>query len=205
MTKAKKQIVFIHGGEPFLSYESYIKYLKTNEVSLEDFLYGKDKKWRDVLAEKTSKRFDFLMPRMPNSQMAKYYEWKIWFQRVVPFIKDDPIFIGYSLGAIFLVKFLSENKFNKKISKLILVGAPHHKTIGLGDFILKKPIKEIENMCKEIHFFHSEDDNIVPISELSFYQKDWPKAKIHIFKNRGHFFDQNFPEIVKLTLDNQRL
>lgn len=198
MKKTKGQIVFVHGGEPFVSYKEYIKYLKTCEVSLKDFLYGKDKKWRDVLAEKTSKKFDFLMPRMPNSQMAKYSEWKIWFQRVTPFIKNNAIFLGHSLGAIFLVKFLSENNFKKKVSKLILVGTPHHKTTGLGDFTIKNSVKRLEDMCQEIHLFHSENDTVVPIEEVFIYKKELPKAKLHLFKNRGHFFDKNFPEMLKV-------
>jgi len=43
----KKQIVVIHGGKTFDSYEEYINSLKTREVDIEKFKFKID--WRDSL------------------------------------------------------------------------------------------------------------------------------------------------------------
>jgi hypothetical protein len=53
---------------------------------------------------------------MPNPMNARYNEWKILFKKIVLLLDDNVILIGHSLGAIFLVKYLSENKFPKKNS-----------------------------------------------------------------------------------------
>lgn len=61
------------------------------------------------------------MPQFPNKQNAQYEEWKILFGKILNALDDNIILIGNSLGAIFLVKYLSENKIDKKIQKTILL------------------------------------------------------------------------------------
>src|SRR3972149_11433312 len=102
----KQQIIVIHGGTTFKSYGDYIYYLKNKEISLDELTLKKD--WKDTLEEKLGKTFEVLFPRMPNRTHARYKEWKIWFERIVPLLNDGVFFIGHSLGGIFLVKYLSE-------------------------------------------------------------------------------------------------
>ncbi|KKT58327.1 MAG: hypothetical protein UW53_C0035G0009 [Candidatus Giovannonibacteria bacterium GW2011_GWA1_44_25] len=108
----KQQIVFIHGGETHDTYEQYVEYLKRSEF---DPKKESQKRWKHSLAENLGDGYEILMPQMPSKHNAKYNEWKIWFEKVTPFIKENAIFIGHSLGGIFLTKYLSENKFSKTI------------------------------------------------------------------------------------------
>ena len=191
----KKQVIIIHGGDSFDSYDEFLDSLKNWEVSIDSFLSRND--WKSNLPKDLGEGFEVLSPRMPNKQNAKYEEWRLWFERMIPFISNEAVFIGHSLGGIFLVKYLSENKYPKKILKIILVAPPHNQTPETGSFKLEKSLDKVWEQCQNIHIFHSDDDPIVPVSEAKKYQSDWPKANLQIFKNRGHFNQEYFPEIVK--------
>ena len=63
------------------------------------------------------------MPSMPNKQNAAYDEWSIWFEKYFAYLKDDVILIGWSLGGMFLAKYLSDKPFPVKIKSLFLLAA----------------------------------------------------------------------------------
>ncbi|TSC91414.1 MAG: hypothetical protein CEN90_543 [Parcubacteria group bacterium Licking1014_17] len=191
-----KQIIVIQGGDSFNTYKEYISSLKNWEVTIDKFRHYKD--WKVTLPQKLGKSYDVLMPRMPNKTNARYEEWKIWFERMFPFLNGEVILIGHSLGGMFLAKYLAENDFPKRIKKLFLIASPHNRTEDIGDFLLPKSLKKISEQTKNIYLFHSKDDPSVPFSELAAFRKQLPKAKAIIFKDRGHFNQKEFPELIRL-------
>ena len=191
----KKQVIVIHGGDSFDTYEEFLDSLKNWEVSLESFLPKSD--WKSVLQSELGEEYEVLLPRMPNKQNAKYDEWKIWFEKMLPFARDNALLVGHSMGGLFLVKYLSENEFPKKISGLFLVAAPHSRTKDIGSLQLKSNLEKVWEQCQNIHLYQSQDDQIVPASEAEEYKKAWLGAKLHIFEDRGHFNQEKFPEIVE--------
>ena len=62
-----KQIVIVHGGSSFDSYENYLNNLKSSQLHYELLLYSL--KWRDWLAQETVDA-DVLLPNFPNRQNA---------------------------------------------------------------------------------------------------------------------------------------
>lgn len=195
----KKQVVVIGGGTSFDSYKDYLNYLKTKKVDAEYFKSHRD--WKDTLGEHLGKNYEVFSVTMPNKTNARYREWKIWFERVVPFLKNDVILIGHSLGAIFLAKYLSITAFPKKIKATILVAAPFDSE-GVNEPLSEfKPPKSLARFAKQggkIFIIHSKDDPVIEFSQSNKYKKILPEAKILPFKNRGHFNAKTFPEIVKL-------
>lgn len=191
----KKQTIVIHGGDSFETYEKFLESLKNWEVSLESFLPKYD--WKSSLQKLLGDGYEVLSPRMPNSQNAKYAEWKIWFERIIPFLHDGVILIGHSLGGLFLAKYLSENIYPKKISAIFLVAAPHNSTEDCGDFQPVDHPEKVWKQCQNIHIFQSEDDPIIPMSEAEEYGIAWPDAKMHVFPDRGHFNQETFQELVE--------
>ena len=107
----KKQIVIIHGGSSFKTYKDYIQNLKKQEISIENLKF--QKRWKDGLSAELGDDYEFLTPRMPNRENARYEEWKIWFNRIEKILDDEVILIGHSLGGSFLTKYLSKNTFSK--------------------------------------------------------------------------------------------
>lgn len=191
----------IGGGTTFDTRKEYLSYLKNYKVDAKLFkLLRKNRGWKDGLSEKLGRGFEVLAPPMPNAKNAKYLEWKIWFRKFLPYIKNGVVLVGHSLGGIFLAKYLSENKFPKKIKGVFLVAAPHDdkgRDYSLADFVLPKNLKRLEKQGGEIFLYHSKDDPLVPFADFRKYAKSLPRAHAAIFKNRGHFRHIQFPELVE--------
>lgn len=193
----KKQIIVIHGGGVFDTYKEYIDFLKKYKL---DFKKLQLKLWKENLPNRLGKGFEVISPRMPNSMNAKYKEWKIMFEKLFPFLKNNLILLGHSLGGIFLAKYLSENKFPRKIKATFLVAAPYDdKTIkdSLGDFKLPKKLDKFQKQGGKIFLYQSKDDLSVSFVDLKKYKKSLPEAEVVMFRKKGHFNQVEFPEIVK--------
>lgn len=195
MKKDKKQILIIHGGTTFKNTKDYLEYLKNREISL-------DKKinWTDTLKKNLEDKFDVIKPKMPLKENAKYKEWKIHFEKHFPFLKDDIILIGVSLGAIFLAKYLSENKFPKKILATYLICPPFDNSLPgedlVGGFTLKSNLSLMEKNSENLYLMFSEDDDVVPLAHAEKFKEKLPNAKFIIYKSKnGHFNISRFPEI----------
>jgi len=193
----KRQIVVIHGGDTFDTYEEYLDFLNAYEINFEKL---KIKRWKETLGEKLGEDFEVILLKMPNPMNAKYAEWKIMFEKLPQFLNNGVILLGHSLGGIFLAKYLSENVFSKKIKATFLVSVPFDakdSNYSLGDFILPDTLEKFQNQAGKIFLFHSKDDLVVPIADLEKYKKSLPGAEIMAFEDRGHFDQMEFPELVE--------
>jgi predicted alpha/beta hydrolase family esterase len=191
-----KQIFVVHGGNAFEKYEEYLAYLKTKDVSLEKLFFND---WKRNLSEQVGEGFVVISPQMPNSQNARYAEWKIWFERLVPFMNDGIVFIGHSLGGIFLAKYLSENDFPKKIRATFLIAAPFNtkNEHPIADFILTSDLSKFADQGGEIFLYQSKDDFVVPYSDVVNFKKALPGSHLRTFENRGHFKQADLPELIE--------
>lgn len=201
--KNQIQVLIIHGGMTFRNKKDYLYYLKTRKVSPEPRI-----NWAgDYLVEKLGKSFKVIRPAMPLKENAKYADWKIFFERYLPFLKGNFILIGNSLGGIFLAKYLSEHKLPKKALSAYLVCAPFDDTVEeedlVGGFKLKSDLSLIEKNVKNLKLLFSRDDLVVPVSHATKYAKKLVKAKIVIYKSKnGHFNVPTFPEIIKMIKED---
>ena len=196
----KKQVIVVHGGDPGRPYKEFLADLKREKADADDFKASKG--WKSVMQERLGRGFEVFNPEMPNSANAMYVEWKIWFDKLVPFIKADAVFVGHSLGGIFLAKYLSENKLPFMSRGVFLISAPYRRQKNgkpkyFHGFFFKKNLDVISKQAKEIYLYHSMDDSIVDFSSLKKFQKELPNAHVITMKNRGHFIDKEFPELVK--------
>jgi predicted alpha/beta hydrolase family esterase len=198
----QKQVVVIHGGDTFDTYEEYLLFLKSFEVDLEYFKSTKG--WKDTLDQALGSAYEIIRPRMPNATNAKYAEWKIWFEKLTPFLVDGVILIGHSLGGIFLAKYLAENTFPKKIKAVFLVAAPYDANdsdYSLADFTLPVSLSKVTEQGGVVTLYHSSDDPVVPFVDLEKYKKALPEAETVVFADRQHFNQETFPELVTAIKD----
>lgn len=197
--KKKTQIFIIHGGMTFRNRKDYLHFLRTRKISIEGKTY-----WTgEYLKRKMGNDFEIIKPRMPLQDNAKYKDWKIHFERFFPYLRDNIILVGSSLGGIFLAKYLSENKFPKKILSTYFVCPPFDNSIPtedlLGGFRLKSDLSLIEKNSKNLNLLFSRDDDVVPVSHAEKYKRKLPRAKIIIYNSKnGHFDITEFPEIVRM-------
>ena len=199
MKREKIQIFYIHGGATFKNKRDYTNFLKNRKISIEKRI-----KWsEDYLEKKLGRNFQIIRPRMPLQDNARYNEWKIHFERHFPYLRDNIILIGASLGGTFLAKYLSENKFPKKILSTYLICPPFDNSLPgddlVGGFKLKNDLSLIEKNSKNLNLLFSEKDDLVPVSHAKKYKDKLKNARIIIYKHiKGHFIISKFPEIVKM-------
>lgn len=191
-----RQVIAIHGGDVFATYEEYIANLKAMRI---DFNRGQGKGWKQTLQESLGERFEVILPRMPNASNAKYEEWKIWFEKYIPYMRDGLVLVGHSLGGIFLAKYLSENTLPVRIDAAFLVAAPYEldSERRIVEFTLPASLKLLESQTGKLYLFQSTDDPVVDFGELAKYQAALPSAETVIFSDRGHFDQESLPELVE--------
>lgn len=182
----------------FKNDKDYLHHLKTKKISIKKKPY-----WEANLEKKLEKKFEIIRPRMPLQDNAKYRDWKIFFERYIPLLRNNFILIGSSLGGIFLAKYLSEHKLSKKAASVFLVCAPFDGDLPtedlVGGFRLKADLSLLERNCKNLHILFSKDDDVVPVSHAEKYRKKLKKAHIVVYKSKdGHFNVPTFPEIIKM-------
>lgn len=191
-----KQVLIIHGGNSFSSYDEYRSYLQQKQLDYSKLTNRN--RWKENLSLELPDH-DVIYPTMPNNLNAVYEEWAVYMQKLLEFLKDDVQMVGHSLGAMFLAKYLNEHQLKRPVRRLILVaGAFDDESMeDLGSFRVSS-VKNLPKSANEIHLFHSKDDPVVPFSELTKFQTDLPNAVTHIFEDRGHFNDTTFPELLEL-------
>ncbi len=191
-----KQVLIIHGGDSFSSYDAYINSLRAKDIDYERL--KPQRKWRSWIAEQMPEA-DVLLPTFPNGYNAVYEEWVIYFEKLIPLLGDDTRLVGHSLGAMFLTKYLHDNQLPSKVRQLILVSGQYGERAGddMGSFVVESAAG-LEQSADEIHLFYSADDPIVDYAGLAMYKADLPNAIVHDFEDRGHFLADTFPELLNL-------
>ena len=197
----KKQIMLIRGGETFASKEDFYKYISETEINpYQNLTY-----WRSWLTLILDETHEFLTPDMPAKENSDYNAWKIWFEKYIKYINNDGIIlIGYSLGTTFILKYLSENNFTKKISQLHLVascvtdeGITSLERLSTFEFDIEE-MNKIADLCDDIHIWHSKDDTCAPYLNSLIVKNHIPSASLHSFDDRGHLFTETFPELLEV-------
>ena len=113
--------------------------------------------------------------------------------------RDGVVFVGHSLGGVFLAKYLSENTFPRTIASVHLIAAPFESAEGmysLADFVLSDSLEKLQDQAARVYLYHSTDDPVVPFTDLAKYQAKLPYARASIFSDRAHFNQESFPELV---------
>ena len=198
----KKQVVIIHGGDTFETYEEYLKFLHNYQIDIERYKTDRND-WKKPLRDQLREEYEVILPIMPNKTNARFEEWKIWIEKLTTFLDDDVILIGHSLGGAFLAKYLSENPFPKKIKAVFLVAAVYDRdseSYSLASFVLPK---KLNMQTENIYLYHSKDDPVVPFSALTKYKQALPEAHTRVLDDRKHINQEQFPELLEdiLSLD----
>jgi len=197
----KQQVVYIHGGEAFSDYNAFLKELQTKPIRN---LPGVEqlKKWPSTLVDRLGEEYEVFQPSMPNSDNAKYQEWKIWFERHFEHLHDGVVLVGWSQGGYFLAKYLSENVLPIAIRAVFFLAAPYEAAdFGRedgGDFTFDPAL--LPNIAKQtdlITFMHSTDDFVVPYEHALKYKEALPEAELVTFIDKNHFLVEELPELVE--------
>lgn len=197
----KKQVLYIHGGDAFSRQEDFLHYLQT--VAIRNLPESETKViWSSTLAEDLGAQYEVFTPTMPNKQNASYVEWSIWFKRHCSFLRDGAILVGWSLGGMFLAKFLAEEEVSFVPGKVFLLAAPcgsYDDDLGndCGSFQFKiEVLNRLRTAGFSLEIWHSTDDFVVPFSAANAYATALPEAKTRFFSDKNHFLVPTLPELL---------
>src|SRR3989344_1444366 len=90
----------------------------------------------------------------------------------------------------------------KKLGKdfqVILPNMPNsfNAKYSLVDFILPKSLKKLEQQAGKIFIYQSKEDPVVPFADFGKYQKSLKNSIGRVFLGRGHFNQEDFPELIR--------
>lgn len=203
----KQQVFYIHGGSSYSDYDAFLDALRS-DIPRDLPSLPKVKRWTDTFREDLGASFEVFTPKMPNSQNAKYKEWKLWFERHFEYLEQDVILVGWSQGAYFLVKYLlEEDPLPFSVKSLFLLASPFEPADfggeDGGDFAFDTDdIAELHEKAPHITLLHSKDDFVVPYEHALKYQAGLPSATLVTFEDKNHFLVAEFPEIIQMIRDS---
>lgn len=188
-----RTLVILGGGDAFDTENDYAKALSQSPVRFFEDKTG----WKTTLFRELSNALTVLIPTLPKKDDAKYSEWKLVFDKFATALDPETtVYVGHSLGGIFLAKYFSEN--GMRADSVHLVAAPFEKC---GTFELVQDVSNLSKNVSKIHLWHSEDDPVVDFEDLGKYRRVLRNAEVHVFRDRKHFNGERFDELADAILD----
>ena len=183
-------VLYVGGGMTFPDHSSFLDYLRSREMSLEQSPI-----WKDSLADDLG---PVLSVPMPCKENAQYDAWAIVFGRFLDLVEDDLVLIGFSLGGIFLAKYLSENDVSR-VKRVVLVAPPFDDTLSSEPLTNGFVLGDLSRLSAyEVTMFFSSNDTVVPIEHAEKYRVAVPSAKVIVLDAADHFIQESLPEIIGL-------
>ena len=165
------------------------------------------KNWIPYLKSQLSKRrLNCIVPSFTTPDKQDYESWNsiLMSYLKIGYITKDTTFITHSLGGIFLVNFLIDNKI--KVKKIITVAGFNNiqfdKDNSLYDsFYMKdESLAKICDLCDEIICIYSDNDPYIPIEKAESFASI-VKGQNVLINNAGHFNEKygykEFKEILE--------
>lgn len=164
------------------------------------------KNWIPWLKRQLSKRkLGCIVPSFPTPYKQDYESWskilKAYFE--IGCITENTTFITHSLGGIFIIKFLLENKI--KVKKIITIAGFNQLEFNddmnlYQSFYLDEELTDIKLYSSENISFYSDNDPYVTKSEAEKFA-DSISAKKILINGAGHFNEKygytEFTELLK--------
>jgi uncharacterized protein len=174
-----KQVLFVHGGG--------------------EEAYAQDKKLAENLQDVLGAAYDVRCPKMPDEASPNYEAWKDTIARELAALDGEVVLVGHSLGALVLLRYLTEEAVEKPVAGLFLVAAPYVGTEGwqVEEDALREDFASELPEGLPVFLYHSSDDEWVPFAHLALYAEKLPQATIHEFDGRGHQFNDDLSEVAR--------
>lgn len=195
----KKQVIFLNGWAPKENFQDYYQMLQKLDYNpyQENF-----KNYNKTLWEYLGEEYEYLRAPFHDSDFADYQAWKIMFEKMIPYLNQEIILVATSLGGSFIFKYLWENLFPLKISKLFLLAPAIEDTpdeiLGSFHFDFETAVQAVKRSAEIIYIYHSSDDTIVPLEQSEKIHAALSESIFRKFSGRGHWYlESRIPELEK--------
>jgi uncharacterized protein len=144
--------------------------------------------------------FEVDYPKMPREADPDYRRWKPQIGTHLRATKEKLIVVGHSLGASFLLKYLSEENIEGTVAGIFLITTPYWggdgwRYEGYEEVVLPENFPSKLPVGTPIFLYHSRDDEIVPFAHLALYSQKLPHATIRVLSKRGHQLNNDLSEL----------
>jgi uncharacterized protein len=187
-------VLYIGGGMTFPDHDMFLDHLRKRDLSLERSLI-----WKDTLADDLG--LPVIAVPMPCKENASYDSWEITFDRYLELVDGDIVLVGFSLGGIFLAKYLSEREIIGQVRSVFLVAPPFDDTLSSEPLTNGFVLSDLSRLANyEVTMFFSTNDTVVPIEHAQMYRRAAPSARIIELDASDHFIQEGFPELTDALL-----
>lgn len=178
----KRHVLFIHGAG--------------------EGAYQEDEKLAANLRHLLGSSFEVRYPEMEDEINAPY---NIWVRQITKELAsmEDVILVGHSVGASVLIKFLCDHDLRKNITGVFLIATPFWGGNGGWTYDgyeqLELPKQKDTNLQDKtpLFFYHSKDDEVVPLAHLALYAKRFSDATIRELDQGGHQLNNDLSRVAK--------
>jgi len=168
--------------------------------------------WFGWLRKECEKRnIQIEIPQMPNTDEPKIEEW-VGLLETFKDINEETYFIGHSVGAQTILRFLEKLPEGKKVAGVAFVAGwfnlkeeiygeeGEEETKEIAEPWIKTPINydKVKSHTENFIAIFSDDDPYVPVSDEKLFRERL-NAKIIMKENEGHFNEsREIPELLEL-------
>lgn len=176
-----KQVLFLRGGRGEAAYEA------------DGLLVG-------ALRKGLGADYEVRYPKMPFDDDVGYAGWKADIAAELSIPSDEVFLVAHSVGGATLLKYLVEERVEKRIAGLFLLATPffgadekwNYAEMKLPqDFARRLPA--IPRIC----LYHNRDDETVPFAHLAFYAARLPHSTTREHEGGGHQFRNGLAEVAE--------
>ena len=175
----KKTVIFIHGGG--------------------EGGYEADTKLADSLRKELGANYEVHNPQIHFNDALPDYGWLKQIEERISLTSESLILVGHSFGASMLLKYLSENRIQKKIEGLFLIAPPFWS--GNEDWV--QPLKLWEGFSDKlpeglpIFFYQCKDDDEIPFDHFMRYKENIRWGVFREMAEGGHQLNNDLSLVAK--------
>ena len=150
--------------------------------------YEADTELSDSLKIGLGDDYDVHYPKMQTIESLLDFGWLQQIGNEITAINGEIILVGHSLGASMLLKYLSENKINKRIAGVFLISTPFWN----GDEDWVKGLKLNKGFAVKlpkympIFMYQCRDDEEIPFEHFLLYKQKLTNALFREIAEGGH-------------------
>jgi len=150
------------------------------------------------LRKSLGEQYNILYPLIEDPEAPTYEMWAELFKTQFDALTEPVVLIGHSLGGSMLVKYLSEESSEIKISGLFLIAIPQWTPNGwdVASFALSKNFEATLPPLGCIFFYQGIYDPVVPPEHLTYYKAHFKNAVFRELEVSDHAFGKGLPELV---------
>ena len=152
----------------------------------------------DALRINLGDEFTIIYPPMPDAE-PRYLSWNNVLTTNLKNLSGKVILLGHSLGASIILKHFSSLPVPDKIIGMILFGPPYWKDQhwDISEYVIEDDFLANLSKLKNIYFYYSLDDEVIPYSHLESYRKLLPQANWRIISGVDHSYHGAITDMIK--------